>query len=457
MKKQPVLTRRILLKAALGSVVGLSFPVSFLRQPGLARAADSSGGYKALVCVLLEGGADAFNMVVPRSGTSYSRYSTVRGQMALGADSLLPLSPATYADGTEYGLHPAMTRMQGLFNDARLAVVANVGTLVQAVTPAEVRDGAPVPNQLFAHNTQRDLWMTANAARPERAGWAARMADIFAPDQELFNITVGGKNLMQRGGVQPAFEFDGDEIYAFDDYYAFRQDGRLGEAYQRILAQDAVSQNLLVQSFARERIRLIRLSGELSQVFDNARSFSFPDGIHEAGRPLGKQLEAVARMLSVRDALPGQPQRQVFFVNYHDWDTHASPLDAASHKVDYLDKCLGAFADALEELGLTNQVTTLTLSDFGRSITPNGAGTDHGWGGHAFVMGGAVRGGDIYGVMPRIEVNSPDAIEDRVVPTISVEQYLATMAAWFGASSTDLATLFPNLNSFAGQNLGFMA
>ncbi len=164
----------------------------------------------------------------------------------------------------------------------------------------------------------------------------------------------------------------------------------------------------------------------------------------------------VAKMLSVKDRLPGSPKRQIYFVNYHDWDTHAAPLDAASHKVDYLDKCLGAFADALNQLGLENNVTTCTISDFGRSITPNGAGTDHGWGSHAFVMGGAVNGGDIYGLMPEISANSPDAIEDRVIPTTAVEQYLATIASWFGASSADLDVIFPNLHSFPSNNLGFL-
>jgi uncharacterized protein (DUF1501 family) len=378
--------------------------------------------------------------------------------MALEASSLLPLSPATYNDGVQYGLHPTMTRMHGLFNDGKLGVIGNVGTLVQPVTRSEVENGAPVPNQLFAHNTQRDLWMTANAAQVEESGWAARLADVFDPDQELFNITVGGKNLMQRGGSYPAFEFAGDEIYAFDDFWSFRNDGALGEAYRQLLDQDSRSGNRLVQSFASTRIRSIELENRLSDVFGNAPSLDiFPDGVHESGMPLGLQLRAVARMLSVKDSLPGSPRRQIFFVNFHDWDTHASPLDAESHKVDYLDKCLGAFADALAQLGLENEVTTCTISDFGRSITPNGSGTDHGWGGHAYVMGGAVIGGDIYGIMPKIEANSPDAIEDRVVPTTSVEQYLATVATWFGASSADLDVIFPNLHSFPQRTLGFLA
>ena len=455
MKKS--LNRRQFIKGLLAAAATTSPLVSVMRQSGLAMAATIGNDYKAIVCVLLEGGADAFNMVVPRSGGSYNAYSTVRENMALSASSLLPLTPATYNDGVQYGLHPTMTRMRDLFTDHKLAVIANVGTLVQPVTKAEVENGAPVPNQLFAHNTQRDLWMTANAAQAEQAGWAARVADIFDPGQELFNVTVGGKNLMQRGGNHPAFEFSGDDIYAFDDYYAFREDGRLGEVYRQLLARDANHENLLVGSFAKERQRGIRLANDLSEVFDTAASFTFPDGVHESGTQLSDQLEAVARMLSVKDSLPGSPKRQIYFVNYHDWDTHATPLDAESHKVDYLDKCLGAFADALVQLGLENKVTTCTISDFGRSITPNGAGTDHGWGSHAFVMGGAVSGGEIYGVMPQIKADSPDAIEDRVIPTTAVEQYLATIASWFGASSADLDVIFPNLHSFPQRNLGFVS
>ncbi len=456
MKK--MINRREFVKLAVASAVGASPLVSMLRHPLVAGAADQGGGYKAIVCVLLEGGADSFNMVAPRSGASSSAYSAVRGAMALPVGSLLPLAPANYNDGVQYGLHPTMTRMKGLFDENKLAVIANVGTLVQPVTRTEVENGAPVPQQLFAHNTQRDLWMTANAAQSERAGWAARVADLFDRNDELFNITVGGKNLMQSGGTQQPFEFSGDDIYAFDDYYAFRNDGAIGDAYQQLLALDGDSGNRLVKSFARARQRDIRLHNTLSDSFEHAENFTnFPEGVHESGDSLGKQLRAVAKMLSVRNDLPGRPQRQIFFVNYHDWDTHNTPLDPESHKVDYLDKCLGAFYDDLEQMGIENRVTTLTLSDFGRSITPNGAGTDHGWGGHAYVMGGAVNGGDIYGIMPKIEANSPDAVEDRVIPTTAVEQYLATVVSWFGASAAEVQQLFPNLSSFSSPDLGFMA
>ena len=449
------INRREFIKlSAAAAVSSPLFPLS--GSINRAQAANTGGGYKAIVCILLEGGSDSFNMVVPGSGQAYTDYATIRENMALAGNSLRVLSPATYDDNVEYGFHPKMERMHTLFEDGKLAVIGNVGTLIEPVTKAQVEAGAPVPGQLFAHNTQRDLWMTANAATIEGAGWAARLADIFDPSSELFNITVGGKNLMQTGGVHQAFEFDGGDIYAFDDFYAFRDDGALGETYRQLLDQNSVNSNKLIKAFADYRLRSIRQSNELSEVFNNASTFNgFSGGVHETGMPLGLQLEAVAKMLSVKDDLPGNPGRQIFFVNQHDWDTHSSALGAESHKVAYLDESLGAFADALVQLGLENQVTTCTLSDFGRSITPNGAGTDHGWGGHAYVFGGAVQGGDIYGTMPKIEANSPDAITDRVIPTTSVEQYLATIATWFGATNNEVNVIFPNLNSFPVSNLGF--
>ncbi len=450
--------RRDFLKLSAATAVASSPLFSLFGTFTNSQAATIGSEYKAIVCVLLEGGADSFNMVVPRSGQAYTEYSTIRENMALSDTSLRPLTSASYNDGVEYGFHPKMEAMHTLFTENKLAVIGNVGTLIQPVTKTQIDNGAPVPNQLFAHNTQRDLWMTSNAAVTERAGWAARLADIFDNSSELFNITVGGKNLMQRGGAQKAFEFSGGDIYAFDDFYAFRNDGALGEAYLQILGQNSANTNKLIKTFSDSQQQSIRMSNELSGVFNNAGTFTgFTNGVHETGTPLGKQLEAVAKVLSVKDDLPGAPRRQIFFVNQHDWDTHAGALDAESHKVNYLDESLGAFADALTQLGMEDQVTTCTISDFGRSITPNGAGTDHGWGGHAYVMGGAVRGGDIYGIMPQIKANSPDAMSDRVIPTTSVEQYLATIATWFGASNDDLDVIFPNLSSFPTRNLGFLA
>ncbi len=175
--------------------------------------------------------------------------------------------------------------------------------------------------------------------------------------------------------------------------------------------------------------------------------------MHETGVSLGKQLELIAKILSIKDNFPGQKKRQIFFVNHHGWDTHNGDN---KHQVGYLSDSLGAFNDALEQMGIENQVTTFTISDFGRSLTSNGSGTDHGWGGHAFVMGGAVKGGDIFGKMPAMRKDSPDAVSNRMIPTTSVEQYLATIVKWFGATENELNAIFPNLGTFTQKDMGFM-
>ena len=192
-----------------------------------------------------------------------------------------------------------------------------------------------------------------------------------------------------------------------------------------------------------------------SGLFDGLKEIPpFPAGVHETGKPLGEQLRLVAQILSVHNNFPGRPRRQIFFVNHHGWDTHDSDN---AHQSEYLSECMTTFQDTMERLGLEDRVTTFTLSDFGRSLSPNGAGTDHGWGNHALVMGGAVRGGEIYGTMPRISPDSPDAWEDRMIPTLASEQYLAEIVRWFGADNDDLDVIFPNLHTFGGPAPEFMS
>jgi uncharacterized protein (DUF1501 family) len=207
-------------------------------------------------------------------------------------------------------------------------------------------------------------------------------------------------------------------------------------------------------AFAKKRVEDLNRPDELAGLFDNVRQFEgFGGGVHESGKSLGKQLKLVAQILSVKNAFPGGRKRQIFFVNYHGWDTHNSDNE---HEVGYLSESLGAFQNALQSMGLEQNVTTITISDFGRSLTSNNAGTDHGWGTHAFVMGGAIKGGDIYGKMPVLEPNSPDAVSDRMVPTTAVEEYIATVVKWFGAAENELENLFPYLRNYGVKDMGFM-
>ncbi len=454
-------SRRKFLKTALATTVGASPLCSLLGSLGDLHAAETGGEYKAIVCVLLEGGADVFNMIAPVQQEAHADYRAAREALALERSELIPF---THADENglnplAYGMRSNMTAMHALFEEKKLAIVANVGTLAMPVTAEDVENGAPLPPQLFAHNTQRALWMMGNGKETEKSGWAARAGDLFYPSPNpYFNITVANNNLMQSGGIAEALPFSKAEVSPDTmTYYGFGPDsggGELGSVYQEIYRQQQSARNRLLATFARRRLEELKRQVTLQNLFDNVEDFSgFSSGVHETGKPLGRQLELVAKILSVRDNFPGQPRRQIFFVNHHGWDTHDSDNE---HQAGYLSDSLGAFQAALEKMGLENQVTTFTISDFGRSLTTNGAGTDHGWGGHAFVMGGAVRGGDIFGRMPALHRDSPDAWSNRMVPTTAMEEYLATIVRWFGAGETELDRIFPNLRRFALRDMGFL-
>jgi len=452
MKKR--LNRRDFLKHSAAGLAGVTPLMSMLGGVTSIEAADVDGAYKAIVVVLLEGGADVFNMVAPSQSDAYDAYKAVRQNLALEKDTLLPIT-------NEYGMRENMGRMQQLFNDKKLAVVANVGTLVQPTTLAQINDGSAIlPLQLFAHNTQRDLWMLGSAKEALKNGWAARTGDLFYPTPNpYFNVTVAGNNLMQLGGIAEAIAFD--DAYISPNtmrYYGFGPEsggGDLGNVYQDIYEAKQSDGHQLMAAMAKKRVDELHQQEILGgRLFEGVASFdNFSTGVHEVGKPLGKQLEIVAQILSVKDNFPGERKRQIFFVNHHGWDTHDSDNE---HQVGYLSDSLGAFYDALEKMGISDQVTTLTISDFGRSLSPNGAGTDHGWGSHAFVMGGAVQGGEIYGTMPRLEPDSPDAWIDRMIPTTAMESYLATVVKWFGATEDELNTIFPNREAFSVKDMGFM-
>ena len=457
-------TRRDFLRHTLAATAGLSPLMGLLGSLQHLEAAQTGGEYRAIVCILLEGGADVFNMIAPTEADPYDAYRKSRENIALPKESLLPITH-TNANGLNplrYGMRENMGRMQQLFADKKLAIIANVGTLIRPVTLSEIEAGAPIPFELFAHNTQRAMWLMGDATGSSHTGWAARTADTFyAAPKPYFNISVADsyQNTLQYGGKADALTFDSASIPSDTmKSYGFGPDAGgsdLGKVYQQMYEQKQSDTNRLMAAFATKHIEKLNLPERLSGLFDNVVTFDgFGGGVHETGRALGRQLELVAQILSVKDRFPGTPKRQIFFVNHHGWDTHDSDN---AHQVGYLSDSLGAFADALQRLGLENQVTTLTLSDFGRSLTSNSAGTDHGWGSHAFVMGGAVKGGDIYGIMPQLKPDSPDAWEDRMIPTTAMEQYLATIVKWFGATEPELLKIFPNIGAFGSTDMGFMA
>ena len=447
------LNRRKFLQYGTSSLIAASPLMTLLGSLQKLEAAQTTGEYKALVCILLEGGADVFNMVVPTQPEAYASYQKVRKQLAVPQEALLPIKHANKneANNLSYGFRSNMQAMQNLFENKNLAILANVGTLVSPLSLADIKNGATLPPQLFAHNTQRDLWMRGDGRGYQKSGWVGRASDLFYPTPNpYFNVTVADSNILQEGGQAEAISFSEPSVSPDTmTYYGFGPESGgsdLGKVYQRLYEQKAKDSNKLMAAGAQKRLFKLNQQEILQNLFDGVKTFEgFSDGVHETGKPLGKQLELVAQILSVRDNFPNKPKRQIFFVNHHGWDTHDSDN---AHQAEYLSESLEAFYNALKEMGIENQVTTFTISDFGRSLSPNGAGTDHGWGAHAFVMGGAVKGGDIYGKMPILAPDSPDAWEDRMIPTTAIEQYYAVLMRWFGATEAETAALFPNLKAF---------
>lgn len=455
--KRKKINRRDFLKLQASLALSSSSLLSILGAFSPLKAEEPTD-YKALVCIFLEGGNDAFNMVVPTSAAAYSEYAKIRGDLSVPLEALLPLKQSGY------GLFN-MPALQEMFNSDKLALVANVGTLVRPITKQEFASGVYNPPQLFSHIDQQKQWMTANSNVIEDSGWAARAANILSNNNDFTNISVDGSNFMQLGGEMAPLEITGT-INPFKNYGYSDPDSALAfdEILHQIIQRETESEHMLVRAYAENRVKNIDYRTSVSEALEAAPDLHFTSTLeNEPGVPLAKQLEMIAKLISVHAQLPNAPKRQIFFARLHGFDHHALQMRDHPLKLSYLNNAMQEFQNAMEHMQLSEQVTTFTASDFGRSLVPNGNGTDHGWGGHALVMGGAVKGGEIYGDIPELKSLSGGYSSEyitesgRVIPTTSVEQYLATLAAWFGSySSTQLETIFPNLNSFDKQTLGFI-
>ncbi|MEO6002430.1 MAG: DUF1501 domain-containing protein [Opitutus sp.] len=430
---------------AIGGVVGTARPIA---------GADPHDGYKALVCLFLAGGNDANNLIVPNDA-GYAAYATARNALALPKEGLLGLNPRT-ADGRGFALHPAVPELRDLFTKGRLALLANVGTLVVPTTKAQFQArSVPLPDALFSHNDQQVQWQSSlSSEKLFSTGWGGRLADLTNAFNEnnaiSMSISLAGQNAFQvgrqvsqyavrpRGAVQPA-GMNGPlgalRAQAQRDLLHTGGDNLFSAAFSG-LTEEAVNDSHLLASVLKED------AAPLATVFPESR--------------LGAQLSMIARLIAVAPRLG--LRRQIFFARVGGWDLHDAQIGAHARLLADVSQSVAAFMSATEELRVANQVTTFTASDFGRTYTSNGDGSDHGWGSHHFVVGGAVRGGDIYGQMPDLALNGPnDTGRGRWIPTTSVDEYSATLATWFGVSATDLPVVLPNIGHFARPNLGFLA
>ncbi|MGC3988854.1 MAG: DUF1501 domain-containing protein [Chthoniobacteraceae bacterium] len=445
--------------AALGTT-SIASTVWNLRALNAAVAQSSTtSDYRALVCLFLYGGNDANNLLVPVDNTNYNSYAAARGILAIPQASLLPISPATAsADGRQYGLHPSCPELQTLFGNGKLALLANVGTLVAPITRAQYfSGGAAVPPQLFSHADQQVEWQTSWPDSPQRTGWGGRMADLLVSMNGSasisMSISLAGTNTFQVGNQVFGYQVSTSGPVGLSGTTGTNNALRY-QAIQNILNLPA--QNLYEAEFAKITNRAIANYGTLNSLLVNqtALTTTFP-----TSNPLADQLKMIARLIGLRDSIG--VKRQIFFCSIGGFDTHSDQLTGQSNLFAELSQALNAFYNATVELGVDSQVTTFTASDFGRTFPTNGtassSGSDHGWGSHHLVMGGAVKGGDIYGTVPTLVVNGPDDTGlGRWIPTTSVDEYSATLGTWFGVQSGDLSTVLPNIGRFGHPNLGFM-
>ncbi len=458
---------RALSMAALATQLRHFGAVSTLAQKSLGDSPEGSG-YKALVCVFLSGGNDSNNVVIPNYDEGYNQYSAARGAqgLALPRASLLPITPASMG-GQVYGLHPSLPDMHALWGQGKLAVACNVGPLVQPLTRAQYQSGAPRPYQLFSHSDQVEQFRTAISTFKSPTGWGGRVADRTAilnqgaaismitsiAGANVFNIGLNSTPLIVTAAPTPL-----NQVLSLTGYGVGTEEDARRTALDRIRTRDL--DRTMVQATSVLTQQAVNVSLQLSQ--NPVLTVPFP------ATTLGNQLAQVAKLMKFRTQL--NMSRQIFFVQLGGFDTHTGQLNTHASLMTQLNNALKAFYDETVAQGIASQVTTFTMSDFNRTFNPagsgSGVGSDHAWGGHHFILGGAVQGGNFYGrptsngtFFPTLVNTGPDDADTRgrFIPSTSVEQYAATISRWFGLAQADIPLAFPNANNFPTMDLGFMA
>ena len=463
-QKSYVSRRRFLGKACMATFGLTTASSSLFRLNTLKAAAKSNLGqfgddYKALVCLFQAGGSDSHNMLVPTGISAYSEYAMTRTNLALRQDELLPLDHLNN-DGHLYGLNASMEGVQHLFNAGNLAFINNVGTLIQPVDKSEYDDRTvPLPLGLFSHSDQIAQWQTAQPDKRVHSGWGGKLAEMF---QEMntsndisMNITLSGTNVFQFAdkvveySVSPSGEGYGIRGYQGEKQFDVARteliDGLLYHDYEDI--------------YKKTYIDVLRNSIDAQQLFnetiENVPSFT----TEFSNSRLSQSFHMIAKIIASREILGFK--RQIFFVRVGGWDHHDDLLRRQNGMLGGVSASLAQFASALQEIGAFDEVVTFSMSEFGRTLTSNGDGSDHAWGGNVMVMGGAVKGAMMYGDYPSLALDNPLEIgRGRIIPTLSNDEYFAELALWFGVAPSDLPTILPNIGNFYSSNgtppIGFL-
>ena len=449
----PRLSRRGFLRTTCCTAAAGVAAASFSRLGLVNALAQTTQDYKALVCIFLFGGNDANNLIVPLGSSDYANYASIRAGLALPQGQLLPVSPKSLSE--PYGFHPQLAEMQSLFDGGQLALLANAGTLVQPTTRDQYLQGqATVPVNLFSHADQQQQMQTATLNTFADVGWGGRLADkiesIYGGNFPVM-ISLAGSNVFAEGLVVRCIESSGNPTAPLSGFYGSNEDNVRLAALQSLLTFDTGLS--LIQAASTTTTNAIQDGATLAAALAQGTKLNtqFPKS------SLGGQLQQVAQIIQVRSAL-GLP-RQIFFVSSGGFDTHSDQLVQQTSLYQDLSQSMNAFYQATVEIGVEPQVTTFTLSDFGRTFQPDStSGTDHAWGSHHLMMGGAIAGGDFYGTFPTQVLGGPDDAtnQGRWIPTTSLDQYGATLAQWFGVQPADLPSIFSNLPNFQNQTLNFV-
>ena len=443
--------------AAIGST-SLFSTLLDLKKINAAVASSSNlldGNYKAMVCMMQAGGNDSFNMLIPTETSAYNHYATTRSNLAI------PLNDVLSLNGTNHGLHPAMTGVQTLYNQNKLSFISNVGTLIHPITKQEYYDeSVDIPLGLFSHADQAQQWQTSIPHDRTAVGWGGKTADLLQSmngnSNISMNISLAGTNTFQKGTETVE--------YVIDPY-----NGAIGiEGYNGANARQQIITNsvdhFIDQAYAdmykKTYVDVIKVARDSHEEFSDAI-----DGVSDfttqfSDNDVSQSMHMIAKTIAARDTLG--VQRQIFFVEFGGWDHHDEVLDSQDEMLAVLSDAMKEFNDAMEEIGTAGCVSTFTMSEFSRTLTSNGNGTDHAWGGNVMCMGGPIIGGTIFGNYPSLELNNSIEVGGGVlIPQLSCDEYFAELAMWFGVNNADLADIFPNLDHFytIGSNnppIGFL-
>jgi uncharacterized protein (DUF1501 family) len=482
MGKVTDLKRRQFLKQ-LALVAGGTSLLSYQGKMQLIQSAYAAGSgdygntltdHKTLVCVFLFGGNDSFNMFIPYSGDQRTHYETARSGLIIakgaGADQINPANVVEAYDPEnpgishgEYAFHPSMPNITSLYNSNKLAVVANSGNLIVPVTRAEYLDrrnnGILLPSGIFSHSHMQNYWQTSEEPNPGqvRTGWGGRMADMIMDTNSASSVQA----LYTMTGIHP-WEVGNDVVQlsigssGLTNFSYINGSNNRSNTWNQILADSHLSANPLEETYA---IATDATKTSVA-VIQNALAAA-PDFNTITGNSLANQLRVAAQLISMRDNPLLNQRRQIIFVGLGGWDTHSNQLATHASRLGQVDTALSLFQQAMDAAGYADSVTTFTASEFGRSLTINGDGTDHAWGAHALVMGGAVNGGKVFGTLPSLQLGAVGGQDDagndgRIIPTTPIDQYGAALAEWFGLNSSDIDEIFPNLTNFSPNNLSLL-